>query len=999
MEYATSQSGPWTFAGSSPLGGGGDYAGFVIEVRHLAPETTYYARATAENAYGKAKPKTVEFTTTPVGAPELGSFQPLKENIETVKIGTTFASFKTEVEADGAETEYHLEYATAEGGPFAPVPGGSGTITPGEEFTTPEGHLEGLTPETTYYIRVEATNKKGTLVKTKLDCQFVCSPGEEKGEFKTKSVHPSARTEPPLNLTETSAHLVASVYAGTYETQWRFEYATSEGGPWTLVPGGTGTILTLEAGEEDHKVEADLAGLDPSTTYYIRLFAENINGTATSRVESFETVSPPRPPTAETIPYHVIHGEVMRVLGSVNPNRSSAYSYFEYVSQEQFEAVGTEGGFTNAEKTPALPGNGLVGIDLPGLQAGKTYHFRLVATNEKGTGYGADQTLTVPVKPDLSAEGETAGCPNQQYRVGLSAHLQDCRAYEQVTPVDKEGSLEVYGYGANAATSAVGSLVGEDGDHVLVVASHTNWGSGQGPYAFSRTPAGWGMAAVTAQPEAGISNYDQALSSPDLTGIGLEAQWFTSGGNSSPDIEFKAGPPGGPYTTVASVPRSEVGSDGGWVAASNDFSKLILKLTDHTLLGNSTGTTSGSDLYEYSGGQLRQVNVQTNGEKISTCGATMVRGADEIKLQRAIVNFGYSTPHAISADGSRVFFTDNCTHDLYMRVSGTETVDIGAYTFLAVDAQGAKLLLENGAGEHFLYETEDGSLKQLASPGELGSAEELLGLAQRYSYFESSEYGGFVAAGGSVQLWRVDNAEKAVECVSCASPFDPEPKERVNYNVLGGSKIQWAPRNGTPAEGFESANGDYAFFETSSALVPQDQNGEVEADVNVGAPSNDVYEWRRAGVDGCAHIQGCVSLISPGTDGVLVALIGTTPSGHDVFFTTHSQLVPGDKDSSGDVYDARIGGGFPTPAPPVECEGDACSTPASAPNDATPSSFTFTGAGNAMAPSTTSVKTKVRKKAPRCTKGKALSHGKCVKKKAQGKKSKPTRAKSRKGGK
>jgi hypothetical protein len=130
-------------------------------------------------------------------------------------------------------------------------------------------------------------------------------------------------------------------------------------------------------------------------------------------------------------------------------------------------------------------------------------------------------------------------------------------------------------------------------------------------------------------------------------------------------------------------------------------------------------------------------------------------------------------------------------------------------------------------------------------------------------------------------------------------------------------------------------------------------------------------------------------------------LIGTTPSGSDVFFITHSSLVPQDKDTSGDVYDARIGGGFPTPSPALECEGDTCSTPAGLPNDATPSSFTFTGAGNLISPFVPPVKPKARArtKTARCAK-----HKRCGKQTVRGKRSKHGShkrhsAKLRKGGK
>ena len=68
-----------------------------------------------------------------------------------------------------------------------------------------------------------------------------------------------------------------------------------------------------------------------------------------------------------------------------------------------------------------------------------------------------------------------------------------------------------------------------------------------------------------------------------------------------------------------------------------------------------------------------------------------------------------------------------------------------------------------------------------------------------------------------------------------------------------------------------------------------------------------------------------MSLISSGRGTYMTFLIGSADEGRDVFLYTTSQRAAQDTDTAGDVYDARIGGGFPPPPPrPVECEGAAC---------------------------------------------------------------------------
>jgi hypothetical protein len=935
---------------------------------------------------------------------------------------TSIALSSTISSTVGSSTHWSFSYSEAKGGPWTPVPGGEGTLS--VENGEVKAELTGLTPEVTYYVLLTATNKVGATTKEAFDNESGKLEGCE-----TIALRPRASIERFRAVGSSSARALGGVDPRGSETHWRFEDATKEAGPWAPAPGAEGTISRAEAEalpiDGEAPLSAELTGLKGGTVYYVRLFAENeplpgVHKQGTSEVASFETAGPP---VADTFATHALKGETLRLLGYVETNTEEGgyetHYHFEYVDQHHFEA---EGGFASAEtkSTPEGAGGGAVAADLPQLAAGETYHYRLTATNTtlgNPVVHGEERTLAVPSVPVVGAE---ASCPNEDFRVGPSANPPDCRAYEQVTPVDKEGSEEAFHYGVFNLANA-GALVGEDGDHFEFDGQFVHWGSGGSPYFFSRTEHGWKMTAGTPQPEAGIdSHYIPELYNPDLTQFAFSAAW-DNGVNASSNIEFKAGLPGGPYQTAVSVPRTQIAeaSDGeafesGWVAASEDLSNLILATEDRTVVpGHATGTASGKDLYEYSQGQFRQLNVAGGapGVTIGSCGAEMAAGAGEKEFSLPI---GTATRHSVSADGGHVFFyavpSGNCSESrhLYVRTGGAETTDLGTDGLLAANAAGTEALLVARSGETeevLLYDTEShlstllfsmsseevrpwigGQAPGFAVSEDLGTIYVATGqhltpeappTGGLYRYDVSTKALHFVLPGARVQYlspdgryvyfngevpglgehtFRYDSVENVIECIPCASTFDPEPKHEGEFISYESNS---ATRDGMPSETVASANGDYVFFDTISALVPKDVNGEILPNGNnavggefvnyVFSPSSDVYEWRKPGVDGCAHVEGCVSLISSGGSGKLVMLLGTDDSGRDVFFTSAAQLGPNDNDNAIDVYDARIDGGEP-PAPPrpVECEGDACSTPASPPNDATPSSFAFVGAGDIL---------------------------------------------------
>jgi hypothetical protein len=114
------------------------------------------------------------------------------------------------------------------------------------------------------------------------------------------------------------------------------------------------------------------------------------------------------------------------------------------------------------------------------------------------------------------------------------------------------------------------------------------------------------------------------------------------------------------------------------------------------------------------------------------------------------------------------------------------------------------------------------------------------------------------------------------------------------------------------------------FFQSIVGLTPQalDQRVVAYNTAESGEPvyAKNVYEYH----------AGRVSLISDGQDVAslsrvsVVELLSTDASGGDVFFATVDRLVGQDTDTNIDIYDARIDGGFPAPALPASCSGDAC---------------------------------------------------------------------------
>jgi hypothetical protein len=152
------------------------------------------------------------------------------------------------------------------------------------------------------------------------------------------------------------------------------------------------------------------------------------------------------------------------------------------------------------------------------------------------------------------------------------------------------------------------------------------------------------------------------------------------------------------------------------------------------------------------------------------------------------------------------------------------------------------------------------------------------------------------------EVYRFDAGADTLECVSC-----PQGGPVANATLPGGSTV--GPTSTINQSSFAQANavsadGSKTFFETGERLTAGDTNGRV-----------DVYMLE----------GGIRELLSSGSSQYNSRLLDASPSGDDVFIVTRARMVGWDRDDLADVYDIRVGGGFPEPPPSLPgCLGSDC---------------------------------------------------------------------------
>jgi hypothetical protein len=449
------------------------------------------------------------------------------------------------------------------------------------------------------------------------------------------------------------------------------------------------------------------------------------------------------------------------------------------------------------------------------------------------------------------------------------------------------------------------------------------------------------------------------------------------------------------YQLADVTPAGVTPANATFDAASSDLSHVVFDESAPL----TAGAPSGDDLYDYFNGTVHLV--------------TYLPGGTATKGTLAGGQAG-SVFHAVSDDGSRIFFTAG--GNLYVREHDSSTVQVdaaqggsgpgGGGQFQAATADGSIVYFTDdasagltgntapGSGANlYSYNTTNGALTDL-TPGATAQVQGLSGLGGdgSYVYFvaDGALAGGatagqpnlYVLHGGSpafiatlsslsnlsdssdwsptslsasvsdngryiafdslnsltgydntdlssgsprpaAEIFLYDAASGRLQCASCiptgVPPFAGGSTIRAVFTPIGGAGNEVLER-------YVSDSGQ-VFFDTTDALLPTATNGK-----------RNVYEYE----------GGQVYLISSGHSPDDSIYQGASASGSDVFFATAEQLVPQDIDGAYDIYDARIGGGFPTSTSPPACIGESCRpTQAAAPSAPVAASVAFSGPSNA----------------------------------------------------
>ncbi len=281
----------------------------------LLPNTLYHYRVCGTNANGSACGGDMTFTTT--------SLPPAVVTTAATVIGLTTATLNGTVNANGASTTVTFQYGLTIAYGFT-APGVPSPIT-GNTVQNVSAAIAGLVSNTLYHYRVVGVNAGGT------------SNGNDM-TFSTAGP-PTVVTNPPSNVTQTTAQLNGTVTANNLSTTVSFDWGL------TIAYGNTvpGVPVTV-TGNTPNTVLANLTGLTNNIVYHYRCVGVNSAGTTLGLDQSFLTGCPaPGAPGTISGPVNVCQGGTGYVYSIAPIPNATSYTWSVPVGGNI-----TGGNFTNS---------------------------------------------------------------------------------------------------------------------------------------------------------------------------------------------------------------------------------------------------------------------------------------------------------------------------------------------------------------------------------------------------------------------------------------------------------------------------------------------------------------------------------------------------------------------------------------------------------------------------------------------------------------------------
>jgi hypothetical protein len=231
---------------------------------------------------------------------------------------------------------------------------------------------------------------------------FASTAGSTVVRFGPGGVVPDVHTPPPA--IDDIGHTTATVRAhldldgGTEITSCQVAYGKTPAlsGPGSGVaacapdPGASPPVSHFATATD---VSSSISGLETGQQYFYRFKAGNSTGENGGLTR---TITPAFVIGVKTLPADTVDLDGATLNGSLDPDGTATTFHFEYGVDDKY-------GLETPEE-PAGIAAGVVAVEaeLNGLQSGRTFHYRLVATNSAGTTHGPDETVKIADRPGIA---------------------------------------------------------------------------------------------------------------------------------------------------------------------------------------------------------------------------------------------------------------------------------------------------------------------------------------------------------------------------------------------------------------------------------------------------------------------------------------------------------------------------------------------------------------------------------------------------------------------